>query len=461
MNRLGMVVVAGAALLAGGTLSLHSCEEREPLGRPSLGVRKTPSGTPVVSAPMTPVRAARVAGVFDQTFSADGRVTTDLGGLDLANAVAVGPGDTIVAAGSTRLPKGGRIAFALSRYQADGSLDSGFGGGDGLVTTEFDTADDAENEIHDVLVGTDGRITAVGSAGGAFNGGMAVARYRPDGSIDTSFGDGDGVVTIPRGDQLWGDCSVARAVAGGPDGALILAGSTGCGGESDGGVDVVVVRLNANGELDRSFGHDGFRVFNYGSCSYASAVGIQRDGKIVVAGGDGGCYEKSFPFRVARLNPDGSNDRTFGRRGRARVQFARGESGALDLALDRRENILLVGTAGNRFAIARLKPDGHPDPHFGTGGKALSAMPRSREAIPQSIVPADDGFLVAGSDYTRSGDANRGLLGIYASDGDLQHLTAFRFEGTATEVNAIVADRQGRVVAAGAAGQDFALARLR
>src|SRR5262245_12063781 len=114
-----------------------------------------------------PGAAVAGPGALDPTFGSGGLVTTDFGGSDSAQAVAIQSDGKIVAAGSS----GGD--FALARYNADGSLDASFGGG-GKVTTDFGGFDAASA----LAVQPDGRIVAAGRGG---TGDMALARYNADG----------------------------------------------------------------------------------------------------------------------------------------------------------------------------------------------------------------------------------------------------------------------------------------
>ena len=123
-------------------------------------------------------------GSLDTTFDGDGWVTTDFAGShDRAYAVTLQTDGKIVVAGSALL--GPTINdFALARYNSDGSLDTSFDG-DGRATTSFHPAG-SNDFAYDVAVQTDGKIVAAGytwSDGGAF----ALARYNSDGSLDTSF----------------------------------------------------------------------------------------------------------------------------------------------------------------------------------------------------------------------------------------------------------------------------------
>lgn len=105
-------------------------------------------------------------GSLDASFDGDGKVTTDFGGSDSAEAVSIYPNGTIVATGGTRV--GGTGDFAISRYRSDGGLDLSFDG-DGTVVTDFG----GEESAFAVAIQSDGRIVAAGPGPQDF----AVARY--------------------------------------------------------------------------------------------------------------------------------------------------------------------------------------------------------------------------------------------------------------------------------------------
>src|SRR5256714_1361511 len=117
--------------------------------------------------------AQAAPGDLDPTFSGDGKQTTDFGfGSGSAEATVRQPDGKIVAAGST---PGGDYRFALARYNPNGSLDTSFSG-DGKQTTDFGSFDEANG----VALQTDGKIVVVGLTGG---GDFALARYNPNGSL--------------------------------------------------------------------------------------------------------------------------------------------------------------------------------------------------------------------------------------------------------------------------------------
>src|SRR6185295_16611102 len=136
------------------------------------------------------------AQTLDSTFGTGGTVRTDFAGnIDQANAVAIQPNGQIVAAGSSFSNSKTVEDFIVARYNANGSLDKRFGK-NGKITTDFFRNVDS---ISAIAIQPDGRIIVAGFAQLAGNGGnprvFALARYRSDGSPDTSFGNGGALTT--------------------------------------------------------------------------------------------------------------------------------------------------------------------------------------------------------------------------------------------------------------------------
>jgi len=120
----------------------------------------------------------------------------------------------LVAAGFTATDSGGD--FALARYRRDGTLDPSFGTG-GKVTTDFAGGADGAAAL---VVQTDGKLVAAGSATSGTGLDVALARYRHDGSPDPTFGTGGKVTADFAGGEDRAEALVVR------DGKLVAAGST-------------------------------------------------------------------------------------------------------------------------------------------------------------------------------------------------------------------------------------------
>jgi uncharacterized delta-60 repeat protein len=216
-------------------------------------------------------------GSLDATFGQGGQVLTGLtddeGDYSKPHALALQPDGKLLAAGTSYSADAGRNVFALARFNADGTFDATFGTG-GRVLTPVDTAGDAGNDQATALaLAADGSIVLAGGTG-TYPANFAAARYRPDGTLDPTFGSGGTVVTDLGGDDK------AAAVAIQPDGKIVLAGHY----DYD---DFAVVRANADGSLDTAFGTEGLVRTPFGrAMDVAYAVALQPDGQII-AGGTG------------------------------------------------------------------------------------------------------------------------------------------------------------------------------
>ncbi len=325
--------------------------------------------------------ALAAPGDLDPSFDTDGRVTTDFGGFDTAQAVAVQADGKIITAGRT-FPSGGSNDFALARYNTDGSLDTTFNG-DGRVTTDFGGDEVAEG----VAVQTDGKIVAAGRTGGVVD--FALVRYNTDGSLDTTF-NGDGRVTTDFG----GD-EVAVAVAVQADGSIVAAG-----GSTVGSNDFALARYNRDGSLDTTFDTDGKVTTDVGGNDQLWDAALQADGKIVAVGnvfaGPGGS-----DLALVRYNTDGSLDTTFDTDGKVTTDFAGGSEQAKTVALQADGKIVAAGDSSTGsdldFALARYNTDGSLDTTFNGDGKVTTDFNGSSDQAFGLAVQADGKIVAAGS----------------------------------------------------------------
>jgi uncharacterized delta-60 repeat protein len=207
-------------------------------------------------------------GSLDTSFSGDGTQTTELAFGEFAGArgVAIQADGKIIAVGEAT----DFGAFALARFNLNGSLDTSFSG-DGLQTTDFGVGAAGRK----VAVQGDGKIVAVGLAGASTD--FALARYNPDGSLDTSFS-GDGLQTT---DFLFGGFDEAHDVAIQANGRIVAVGVAEGGAT---GIDFGLARYNTNGSLDTSFSGDGRKRTSFGGFDSANGVALQGDGRIVAVG---------------------------------------------------------------------------------------------------------------------------------------------------------------------------------
>jgi uncharacterized delta-60 repeat protein len=204
-------------------------------------------------------------GSLDTSFSGDG-VQSVFGGHAEARGVAVQSDGKVIAAGFA-----GGANFAIARLNTNGALDPTFSG-DGKQTTNFSRSSDFANGV---ALQANGKIVAAGSTLTS-DFAWALARYNPNGTLDTSFS-GDGKQTTP-----FGGFGIARAVKVQGDGKIVAAGISAVGDRHTN--NFAVARYNTNGTLDTSFSGDGRQATNFGDQDEANAVALQADGKIVAAG---------------------------------------------------------------------------------------------------------------------------------------------------------------------------------
>ena len=348
-------------------------------------------------------------GSLDAGFGSGGTAMTDFGSPrgDGPTALALQPDGKIVLAGSTTTNVGD--IFALARYNADGSLDAGFGNG-GKVTTEFSGFD----RLSAVGVQRDGKIVVAGTSSRGFSD-FVLARYNTDGSLDVGFGNGGKVIS----DFAGGDDAVS-GLAVQPDGKILVLGAVGapppppsppipcrtfpfCFGLSlpiTGPSFPSLVRYNPDGSLDITFGSGGnvptglppTRTFT-----------LQPDGRIVVLAGS--TDSAAGEFTIARFNPDGRLDGSFGVGGKVTADYNGDVNDSLAaLALQPDGRLLAVLNSTRGLIVARYNPNGTPDPTFGNGGAATTDFRGSSFHAADLALQPDGKLLVAGTNNWDFGD---------------------------------------------------------
>jgi len=187
-----------------------------------------------------------------------------------------------------------------------------------------------------------------------------------DGDLDRTFGTGGGPILNNSGKVLTDfnhSTDIANAVAVQADSKLVIVGATYINNDYT-GEDFAVARYNANGTLDKTFGVGGKVQTDFpGLAAVASSVVIQPDGKILVAGGAFPLFTFLGDFKVVRYNLDGSLDSSFGNGGIVTTSFPGQGSYAFAVALQPDGKIIAAGTdfvnftnddsSNTDFAVAR------------------------------------------------------------------------------------------------------------
>jgi uncharacterized delta-60 repeat protein len=434
-------------------------------------------------------------GTLDTSFSGDGLVTTDIGANLGSKALAVavdGDGD-ILAGGYQFFSSGGE--FTLLRYLPSGSLDPGFGGGDGIVTTDINHADAGQ----DLAIDEAGRPILVGTTlfEGAYE--IAIARYTTAGAPDTGFGGGDGVVVKHLGrvccgafagvsdsgrivvggatddyssltrftssgavDTSFGTNGVAeysipresrdfpRAVAMDGSGRTVVAGETTAGAVEPG---LFVARYLADGSLDTGFGGDGIVVVHRPDIFYGVYAMKVDDQDNILVGGYAEPVGEPGDFMLAKFTSSGVLDTGFGDEGIVTSTFGtQTRDGARAMAIDEDGAIVLAGeseASGRDIAVARYLPSGSLDPGFGGGdGLVTTDLGASEEA--RAVTVDGGGRVVVGGAKVSGNDAPFAIL-RYTSSGGLD--PSFSGDGVVTGQFGVPSESRGRAVAVDGSGR--------
>jgi len=249
--------------------------------------------------------------------------------------------------------------MTMSVWASDGVLDTTFNSPDGFVLWDGGSGYDRGR---DIALQSDGKILVTGYMTNGTDDDIMVIRYNPDGTLDTGFGT-NGAYIYDGGNGT--DDGYAIAIQ--PDDKILLAGESSNGSDSD----VIVIRLDADGDPDSSFGTNGIYTYDGGS-GYDAIIDllVQPDGSIVMCGSTNNGTDNNL--MVMRLNADGALDTTFGTNGVTVCHVGNSHDFGLRLTLQNDGDILVTGGSDNGsnydIIVARFNTNGTLDTGFGTNG---------------------------------------------------------------------------------------------
>jgi uncharacterized delta-60 repeat protein len=254
----------------------------------------------------------------------------------------------------------------------------------------FDFSNFSE-DIGKIIVQPDGKILVCGSYGNGFSttqAFFAVARITTSGVLDTTFGSG-GKAVLTNFSSSAGNSHFARSMAVQPDGKIIVGGIT--KNDTTQANVFVVVRFNANGSLDTTFGTDGKVITSNINASQfgISKLLVQPDGKIVAGG-------LSPRMTMVRYLANGTLDSSFGNNG---VVFETElSSSSCDVVLQPDGKLLLAGgTSTVSFKIFRYTATGVLDSTFANNANVFPATSGWASTV---LLQNDLKILVFGNNYT-------------------------------------------------------------
>ena len=385
---------------------------------------------------------------LDATFGTGGRATST-GGFG-ARVGATGDGKLV-----------GASTASLLKYLPNGALDTTFGSA-GQVSGVFgSTAFSGNEEIFDVVVQPDGKIVVAGmarlSGTSALAFDYAVARFNADGTRDPAFNNGNALRV-----DFAGSSDRATRVLLQPDGKIVLAGyATMAVTTTSSDMDFALVRLQADGSLDTSFGTGGKATANFAELDYAYAAALQSDGRVVIGGRISDNLSDEADVGVARFNADGTLDDSFGVAGKTRIDLSPNWDEVADLDVQTDGRIVAAVAASNvgdfEFGVLRLNTDGSRDASFGVDGWVTTDLGPSDD-YPRALgLQADGKIIVTGTASNTTPTPTDFAVARYLGNGDLDPafgtggILQVDILGSRDDAAAMLIQTDGKIVAAGSA----------
>jgi uncharacterized delta-60 repeat protein len=323
------------------------------------------------------------AGALDVTFGNNGIVKPNFPEkTSNSEDLALQPDGKIVTIGTQKNTVGSNLI--LARFHPNGDLDTTFGvqGMVQLLAAPFSSG-------LRVKVLNDGKILATGIQQTNDIGNYLLARFNADGSIDPSFGN-NGMVS----GSIRGVNEIPYTVAIQPDNKIIIAGLS---IDTTFQLDAFMLRFLPNGNLDQSFGNQGvvLTFIDDNFSSYILELTLQPDGKIIAAGaaysGLSGGYNGGL---VLRYLPNGQLDASFQNKGA--MLFGAGRLASVALQPDGK--MVLGGDfifpPEYGFALSRIQSDGTLDKEFGDLGYTLLDFEAPSDETNIKVLVLPDGKII-------------------------------------------------------------------
>jgi uncharacterized delta-60 repeat protein len=306
---------------------------------------------------------ALAEGILDVSFSGDGKRTLEWdSGYAVARVALAQPDGRLLVGGSVGTAP--NIAdFGVARFQPDGELDTGFGDSGGTVVP-IDALVSGQDDLEALEIDALGRINLLGVASATASARIpALARLSSAGDLDLTFGD-QGIVKIET--WAWTGQIGTTAVIG-HQGGFVFAGSAFPSGPTA-ARGLFLLRLNGSGAVDTDFGALGWRRVELGSGRSVGALAVDALGRIYAATSD----SNGTPFvEIFRFTAGGTLDLSYGG-GDGVATAAPGQNlTPRDLAFDPKDGSLVVGLSNGseqstptRGSICRFTPAGVFDSAF-------------------------------------------------------------------------------------------------
>jgi len=332
-------------------------------------------------------------GSFDAGFGTNGIVQTVAGESGQGRAIAIQDDDKIVIAGFQYVPAARAM---VARYFPNGKIDSAFGI-DGIILA---TIAGIQDQAYSVVVQEDGKILTGGESyirSNPYLPSFSVFRFKTDGTPDSSFGKNGGVAI----DFVLNGFASGHDIEIEPGNKIVI---TGYGGGAT--TDIAIARLKENGSFDSTFGVNGKTMQDFGIYESAYSARIDSAGKITTCGQSTSNFQDGN-FIICRFKENGQLDSSFGNTGKEITDLYGGNDAAIAIALDGDFGIVACGYAekngiDRNITTVRYKITGSLDSSFGENG--FGNFDTTVISSGSAVAVQSDGKILVGGSIGGSGD---------------------------------------------------------
>ncbi len=244
--------------------------------------------------------------------------------------------------------------FYIARFLPDGSLDSLFGN-QGRVILDLGQTE----RVSGINIQMDSLILISGSSGWTIwtisNYDVVLLRLRPDGALDSSFAT-NGVSITDVTEEGYGSTGSSDLLVR-PDEKIIVSAHSS---------SFILLRYNADGSLDSSFGNNGISIDSFTSL-FGFDIVLEDDNSILVAGEEN-CFDCPSSLRLSKYKPDGLIDSSFAVFGNYQSIGNFNNKGFYALQIQGDHKIVTTGFLHDSLVLMRFTPEGFPDSTFGVQG---------------------------------------------------------------------------------------------
>ena len=377
---------------------------------------------------------AETIGGLDPTFGVGGLASHDVGISSTEGVSLQSNGQSIILG---TIGSGSSQSFGVTRYNADGSLDSSFGD-NGVASASFGGSD---APLALTLL-ADGDILVAGTAVSPSGGSQfALAEFTSSGALDTTFGNGTGEVLTSfsaSAGTLTNDTANSLVVSP-AGGTIYLGGSSDASGK---GLDFAIAAYNADGSPNTSFGANGKTLLDFaGGDDVIRSLALQSNGDLVAAG-SAATAAGINQVGVARFLPSGALDSHFGSKGKVMTGVNGVDDEATSVVIDSKGHIIVGGfsatgsaadgSLSSNFLLIRYTTTGAVDRSF-NGGVVTTSFGQPA-AITQLALQSDGSIIASGKTTGSLTNLDPSQLQVaiaqYLSTGRLDTV----FDGTGTAV---------------------------